>query len=257
MPLAEWHTTLALSIPPNPRNQVLTGDEKNVIICSEKRTFVFLSEHRGKKIMKIHDKLDETLKHGSKIKILRFLFTEKDEYTGRAIAKGINMSASASYEALQEMKEEGLITARRKGNAILYKLQGNNYIVKELLEPLFYKERHIYHDVILIIKKNLTLYKKEIVSLSVFGSVVRKEETSKSDIDLLIIVKNKAGKSKIDKIIDKLSVDLAKKFAAAISPYILTKLEIKQKHVQKQPIIKDILETNKLIYGMPIERVLA
>ncbi|MBU1854069.1 MAG: nucleotidyltransferase domain-containing protein [Candidatus Omnitrophica bacterium] len=206
--------------------------------------------------MKIHAKLDEILKQGSKIKILRFLFAEKDEHTGRGIAKGIGMSASSTYKTLQEMKGEGLISVRKKGNAILYKLQEDNYIVKRLLGPLFKKEESIYDEVISVIKRNLLQMKKKIVSIAIFGSVARKEETSKSDIDMVIIVSDKIGRIKIDKVMDKLSIDIAKKFGADIFPYILTKVEIKRKYAKKQAIIKSILDSNRLIYGEPIERIL-
>jgi len=207
--------------------------------------------------MKIYDKLDEILRHRSKIKILRFLFTERDEHTGRGIAKGISMSASSTYKTLQRMKDEGSISVRKKGNAILYKLQENNYIVKKLLEPLFEKERSVSNDLILSITKSLFREKKEILSIAIFGSVARKEETSKSDIDLVVITKTKTGKTKIDKAMDKLSIDMAKKFGAGISPYILTKAEIKRRHIEKQAIIRSILNNNQLIYGEPIERILA
>lgn len=207
--------------------------------------------------MKIYDKLDEILKQGSKIKILRFLFDEKDEHTGRGIAKGIGMSVSSTHKTLQRMKDEGLVSVRKKGNAILYKLREDNYIVKKLLEPLFKREESIYKDVISSIKKNLFREKKEILSIAIFGSVARREETSRSDIDLVVITKSKIGKTKIDKAMDKLSIDVAKKFGASISPYILTEVEIKRKQVEKRPIIRSILNNNQLIYGEPIERILA
>ncbi len=207
--------------------------------------------------MKIYDKLDEILKNGSKIKILRFLFTEGDEHTGRGIARGISMSVSSTYSTLQRMKDEGLLSVRKKGNAILYKLQKNNYIVKKLLEPLFEKEKSISNDIVSFIARNLFREKKEIISIAIFGSVARKEERSRSDIDLVVIAKSKIGKSKVDKAMDKLSIDVAKKFGASISPYILTEAEIKRKYNEKQPIIHSILNSNQLIYGEPIERILA
>jgi len=207
--------------------------------------------------MKVRNKLDEILKHGSKIKILRFLFTERDEHTGRRIARGINMSASSTHKTLQKMKSEGLIASRRKGNAVLYKLRENNYIVKTLLGPLFKKERSIYDDIILFIKKNLFSERKEIVSIAVFGSVARGEETSSSDIDLLIIANDKHGKAKIDNTMDSLSIKIAEKFGAVISPYVLTRAEIKKKFAKKQAIIRSILDNNRLIYGEPVERILA
>jgi len=205
----------------------------------------------------MHNKLDEALRRGSKIKILRFLFEAKDEHTGRAIAKAIGMSASSVYLTLQKMKEEKIITARRKGNAILYKLQEDNYVVKKLLEPLFNKEKAVYSDITSLIKKELLRQRKEIVSIAVYGSVASRAEAAGSDIDLLVVIKNGAKKTKIDEIIDKLCVVMANSFGAAISPYLLTKTEIRHKHAKNEPIIKSILDNNRLIYGEPIERVLA
>lgn len=205
--------------------------------------------------MRIHDKLNEILSQGAKIKILRFLSAEKDEHTGRGIAKSISMSPSSTYNTLQEMKKEGLVSARKKGNAILYKLQEENYIVKKLLGPLFEKEKSLYDDMISLIKKRLLRAGDNIISIAVFGSVVRKEETAQSDIDVLVIIKNKTEKSNIDKTIDELYTDMAKKFSASISPYVLTIKEIRQKHRRKKSIIKSILDNNQLIYGEPIERI--
>ena len=207
--------------------------------------------------MRIHDNLDEVLKSKSKIKILRFLFTEKDEHTGRAIARGVDMSASFTYETLQEMKEENLISARRKGNAILYKLQTDNYIIKKMLAPLFEGEKAVYDDIIAIIKRNLIRHKKDIVSVAIFGSIIRKEETAKSDIDLVIVANNETAKSRIEGAIDKLNIDMVKKIGTIISPYILTDIEIKRKYAEKKKIIISILNNNQLIYGEPIERILA
>lgn len=207
--------------------------------------------------MKIHNKLDEILGCGSQIKILRFLFSEKDEHTGRAIARSINMSSSSTYKTLQGLKAEGLISLRRKGNAVLYKLKEENYFVQKLLMPLLKQEGSIYGDIISLIRRNLLHEKKDIVSIALFGSVARKEETSKSDIDLLIIVRSNNGKDKINRVMDKLNIDIAKKFGASIMPYILTQEEIKIKHVKRQAVIKAILDNNRLIYGSPIERILA
>jgi len=207
--------------------------------------------------MKIHNKLDEILNQKSKVKILRFLFTEKDEHTGRGIAASINMSVSNTHEALQEMKESGVISVRKKGNANLYKLNDKNYIVRELLVPLFEKEKSVYRDVISFLKYNLLKQKQGVVSLAVFGSVAKAEDTQRSDIDLLIITKNNQYKKKLDNLIDKISIEAAKKFGVSVSPYSLTNFEIKRKYIKKQAIIQSILDANRLIYGEPIERILA
>jgi len=207
--------------------------------------------------MRIHDKLDEILKHGSKIKILRFLFAEKDEHTGRSIAKGISMSPSSTHRTLLIMADEGLISSRKKGKAILYMLRQDHYVVRKLLGPLFEKEKLIYSDIISLIKRHLLRANGDIATVAVFGSVVRKEETSGSDIDLLVILRDKSGKSRVDKVLDNLHADIVKSFGASLSPYVLTVSEIRHRHNEKKRIIKSILDNNELIYGEPVERILA
>lgn len=207
--------------------------------------------------MKIHSKLDELLKQSSKIKILRFLFSAKDEHAGRAIARAIGMSASSTYETLQSLKEEGLINIRRKGNAIFYKIRTENYIVKELLKPLFEKEKSLFTEIISLIKGSLLEHKDKIASIALFGSVARKEETTKSDIDLAIIIETNSARKVIDNAIDKLSTEMAKKFGTALSSYVLTREEIRKKYNKKQALIRSILKDNQLIYGEPLERIIA
>lgn len=207
--------------------------------------------------MRLHDNLDLLLSHGSKVKILRFLFSERDEHTGRGIAGATNMGVSSAYRLLQEMREAGIISARRKGNAILYKLKDDNYFAKKLIIPLFEKEQAVYGDVISCIKRGLLVDKGVLVSIAIFGSVVRGEETGSSDIDLAVIVKNDSGKVALSERMDKINIDIAKKFGAAISPYILTKAEIIKKYNQKQPLVVSIMKNNRLIYGEPMERILA
>lgn len=206
--------------------------------------------------MKINNKLDEILNQASKVKILRFLFNEKDEHTGRAIARAINMSVSTTYTSLQEMKNIGIISIRRKGNAILYSLKENNYFVKKLIAPLFDKEKSAYTDIIALIKRNLLKEKKAIISIMIYGSVAKAQETARSDIDLAVIARNTSDKNKINKLAEQLSVAIAKEFNAALSPYILTKTELIKKYSKKELIIESILADNKLIYGEPIERIL-
>ena len=207
--------------------------------------------------MKIHNKLDEILDQGAKVKILRFLFNNGVQFTGRAIAKGAGLSASGSYEALQKMKAEGIVDAERQGNAILYSLYRDNYTVKNILKPLYEKEKGVYKEIVSVIKKVTLTQRKYITSIAIFGSVASKQDALTSDIDLLIVVKNPSGKTKVDKWTDNLSIIVGKKFSAAIAPYILTELELKKKYNQKSKLIKSIFDNNKLIYGEPIERIVA
>jgi predicted nucleotidyltransferase len=207
--------------------------------------------------MKIHDVLNSVLRHKGKVKVLRFLLSGKEEYTGRGIAGGVGMSPSATHAILKDLTREGLITVRKVGNALLYTLNKEVYVVKEILVPLFEKEKDVYRKLIARIERSVKKQRHDIVSVVLFGSVVKKEETTESDVDILVITRTTHGKRMVDTVMDELCVTIAKEFDAVLSPYIATVAELRSTDPKRKRLIDSILENNRLIYGEPIERILA
>lgn len=207
--------------------------------------------------MKIHTVLNSVLRHKGKVKVLRFLLSGKEEYTGRGIASGVNMSPSATHTILKDFTREGIITARKVGNALVYKLNKEVYVVKEILVPLFEKEKDVYKELIANIERALKKQRDDIVSVALFGSVVKKEETPESDVDILVITRTKQGKRMVDRVMDELCVTIAKEFDTVLSPYIVTVAELRSADAKRKRLIASILESNRLIFGEPLERILA
>ena len=207
--------------------------------------------------MIIHSKLDEILSRGSKVKVLRYLFLENDEHTGRGIARAVGMSPSLVHSILSELSAERLVEVREKGKANLYRLRRGSQIVKKLLQPLFEAEQDLFKDIIKDIKSGIRRSGKDVVSASIFGSVAARRETVRSDLDLLVVVGAASGKKAIQRSIDELSIGLAEKYGIGLSPYIVTERELKKKRDRKLPLVKSILANNQLIYGEPVERILA
>jgi predicted nucleotidyltransferase len=207
--------------------------------------------------MKIHDVLNSVLRHKGKVKVLRFLLSGKEEYTGRGIAAGVSMSPSATHAILKDLRRDGLITVRKVGNALLYTLNKEVYVVKEILVPMFEKEKDVYRKLIARIERSVKKQRNTIVSVVLFGSVVKKEETAESDVDILVITRTTHGKRMVDTVMDELCITIAKEFDAVLSPYILTVAELRSTDPKRKRLIDSILENNRLIYGEPIERILA
>ncbi len=207
--------------------------------------------------MKVHDKLDEILSSGSRVKVLRYLFREDDENTGRAIARAVGLSPSMAHLILSALTSEGLVEAREKGKARLFSLRRRSHIVQKLLRPLFEAEETLYKDLIKDLKSGILSAKQEVIAIAIFGSVASRRETERSDLDLLVVTQNALGKQAIQRIIDELSIRLAEKNGITLSPYVVTRRELKKKRDQKLPLVKSILSNNQLIYGEPIERILA
>ncbi len=205
--------------------------------------------------MKIHNALNEILQSGGKLKILRFLFNENRACTGRGIAAGICMSPSAIHK---ELFREGVLHAQKIGNAIAYKLNKEAYLIQKVIVPLFETEKSFYHDLVSFVKKEtLKTSKKKIATIALFGSVAKEEDTSKSDMDLLIIVFNASTKQSVENRMDHICPLIAKNFGTILSPYVVTRKEFGSKNPKRKRLVKSILENYRLLYGEPLERVIA
>jgi len=208
--------------------------------------------------MKITKPLDGILNTEAKTKILRFLCRTGAEWNGSQIAKEIGMTPAASHSALNELVKEGIILMRNMGNTHVYNLREDNYIVSDLLKPLFLKEDKALSIIISIIKRNLTSskIKGKILNVSLFGSVNTRQDHPTSDIDLAIIVSDAKIKSKVEKLFEKIDREVSAKFGNTISPYINTPSEFKAKHKKKLEVIRNILKSPTLIYGERIGKIL-
>ena len=106
------------------------------------------------------------------------------------------------------------------------------------------------------IKRVLLKTNAKIESSAIFGSIAQKTETSKSDIDLLIILHNLKDKKKIETALDEISTIIAEDFQTSIFPYILSQEQFKKRYKEKEPIINKILKSYILITGRPLERII-
>ncbi|MCK4463475.1 MAG: ArsR family transcriptional regulator [Candidatus Omnitrophica bacterium] len=208
--------------------------------------------------MKITKPLDNILNSQVKTKILRFLCRTGAEWNGRQIAKEIGVTPAGAHKVLNTLAKEGVFLMRNVGKTHIYSLNDDNFIVTDLLKPLFLKENEAFSKIISVIKRNISSskIKSKIVSVALFGSVNIREERPTSDIDLAVIVADAETKPKTEKLFKDVDKKISKKFGNIISPYINTKAEFKAKHKRKLDVIKNILKSYTLIYGKRLERIL-
>jgi predicted nucleotidyltransferase len=208
--------------------------------------------------MRLTKPLDSILNTEVKTKILRFLCRTGAEWNGSQIAKEMGITPAASHSALNELTRQGVIMMRNMGNTHVYTLNTENYIVSDLLKPLYISEDEALNKIIGIIKRNLSSskIKSKILNVSLFGSVNKGEDHPTSDIDLAVIVSDAKTKSKVEKLFEKIDESVSRKFGNVISPYINTKSEFRAKRKKKLEVVKNILKSHTLIYGERLEKIL-
>jgi len=98
--------------------------------------------------------------------------------------------------------------------------------------------------------------KYDIVSLVLFGSMARGTGRLGSDLDLLVVVPAKEALKTIEPHVERLRALLFKRFNVPLSLYLQTLPELRRKHHQKLPLIREILKDGRTIYGTDLKDLL-
>ena len=188
--------------------------------------------------MKYHKFIDKIFGSRVKIDLLRTMYKlGNKKWTIRELAKFNGKDHSAINYAIKELEEMNIIYLERHGKSTLITLN-NNSILTKLLQ-VFDFEDNTLNEMIKDIRKILN---KKVISCILFGSVARKEEKPDSDIDLLIIVKNR-------KPIQNLIYDKQKYFIEKYGNILQAQIFTKKQFNKNLPFVKTIGKDYILILG--------
>ncbi|MBI4919279.1 nucleotidyltransferase domain-containing protein [archaeon] len=190
--------------------------------------------------------LEQSFGSKSKIKILRVLAEVRTAYNLKSLREETALSTGILSMSLRELvEEEVIIRLKGKRKERLYKFNTNNFYASAILE-LFKQEKTIQRKGVVmvnvwnVLEQVLSQLRKEVSLILLFGSHARGEATITSDIDLLIIPKEKINfQNQKDKI-----EDIDKR----ITPLILN-LETLKAHVKNEtPLIQNIKKDGILLF---------
>lgn len=188
--------------------------------------------------MKYHNYLENLFGSKVKIKLTRTLYKFKDRsFTLSELSRYSGVTRQGIIKALDDLKGMNLIKLERIGNSIVIRLNRNEFINNIL--KIYELEKNTLNKLIEVIKSYFK--DKKIISLVLFGSIAKGEENFNSDIDLLIITKNKKLASQIS---EKCNLKIIDKFGNVLMPYILNENEFKKSNIRE-----DVIKNHILIKG--------
>jgi len=204
--------------------------------------------------MAIEKALDVILNTGSKIKIIRLFISRRPDFmaSGRGIARFINLTAPAAHAALKQLYDQDILKREIIGREHIYKLNVDNRIVKNILEPAFRKELSVKKDIFDFLKKEIktTKMQDKIISLLLYGSLQTGTTGEKSDVDIAIITKDKTAKKRIEDIFTE---DVANQFydyfGVHLDIYVKTKGEFIKRFKENQPPVSELMRAYSVVYG--------
>ena len=171
------------------------------------------------------------------------------EFTINELANKTNISYSYVHRQVEELEGKGILVVTRHANRKYCKPNYDNLEVKtsfvrisnQIAEDFLKKRDKIFF----VVEKFLSALSKKtdfnLLSVVLFGSLVKQTDTKKSDIDFFVLV---PSKKKYDEIVETECVSLSRSFGVKINPIVseptnlLTMLKNKEHNVAKE-ILKD------------------
>lgn len=187
------------------------------------------------------------------VSIIKLYFRDlQRSFTIHELSRKLSHSYSYIYKTVHQMADQGLLRIDKAGKAKVCSININspniiNYLsiisseeVKRVPENMLNKIRELVYKIINATNSN-------IYTVVLFGSYVKGKETSKSDIDLLVIVPKK---EEYDTIIHKEANSWEMRYSKELS-FIISEPKMWQEMLkdEKVNVSKEILKDGIPLYG--------
>lgn len=193
--------------------------------------------------------LNHIFSSSSHIAVIRSLQYHKIGITGREIARLSGLSPKSALYALSSLENIKIVNRVVGGRDHLFTLNRQNYLVKNGIIPLLQIENKFLPQLLEIIKQKLA---KHCISIILFGSVARSNETTESDLDICFVVQNKSSQKDIVQIIHDLQDQIFNEFGASLAPIYFTHDEFRKKAAKNLSPVNNIIKEGVLISGRSI-----
>lgn len=207
--------------------------------------------------MRFDHPLDTICDRPVNVRILRYFCRHGGEWNGRRVAAELGLDPVTTHAALRRLHEATVLEFRKMGNNFIYSLRQEHYLVRYLLRPLFQREHRAYAHLGDLIKRAVgRRWRAEVVTVALYGSLARRQERPRSDLDLLVLVTNAAAKAGVERALDRWANRLYREFYNPASPYVNTVAEARRKVRQGLPLFRNILAHHDVLWGQPLKEVL-
>lgn len=153
----------------------------------------------------------------------------------RQIARNTGISTGALQRELEQLAEIGLISRTKIGNQVFYQANVGS--------PVFQEIRSLVAKTVgltKLLQSALAALGSRVQVAFVFGSIARREETSASDIDLMII-----GDTTFDEVLGAIS-SAQTTLAREINPSIYSPAEFRAKLKKGNHFLTSIMKSEKM-----------
>lgn len=180
--------------------------------------------------------IDEILGNKTRIRLLRSLYRNQAARSGREIARQMGLSHTHVINQLRELEKWGILVRARVGSADSYSFNDVNYMVKNVLIPLFEAEKKYIVELASRFFQGLG---DDLLHAFLFGSMARGTSTARSDMDLVLVVKDDCDLDAVELEAAGITADAMVEFGRRIDALVLPTASYKRKVKQGKGMWKD------------------
>ncbi|MHB8894546.1 MAG: nucleotidyltransferase domain-containing protein [Candidatus Geothermincolia bacterium] len=200
--------------------------------------------------MRITRPLDDVLGNKNHIRVLRHLILfPSPVITGRGIAREIGMSHVSCIRSLNELEAIGALVRRSIGTSSTYEIPADSILLSKMLKPLFVRESGLLDGLVGCLLEGI---EQAVLSVYLYGSVARSEETATSDVDLLVVLKRGANKREVEKKLASNKSEAFRQYLVGIHVITYSYNEYQTRKQKGLPLIKEVLSEGRLLVGREV-----
>lgn len=193
--------------------------------------------------------LSHLLGSRGRIDVLRVLWGLHVPVTAAEVARRTRLSHPAAAQVLRQLNEEGVVSSAPAGRGFTYWLARENVYVEEVLDPAFLAERDIPDMMVGEIENAL---RDTSVSVILFGSYARGDQTIESDVDLIAVSEDAAGKTDLQSAVDALAAAFPTRFGAHLSTIVYSRDEAEDLPRRAPDLYRSLSDDGIRVSGMDL-----
>jgi predicted nucleotidyltransferase len=193
--------------------------------------------------------LDDILSSGAKVALLRVICASTVPLSGREVSRRARVDPGHASRVLRELAASGVVLSRDMGTVAAYELGHPDLPITQQLQALFAGEAQRYHDVSEAFRTTLP----GVVSVILFGSEARHDATSRSDTDLLIVVRRKT--ESVENAVSEACLRVAAQYGLALSWQVADLADLRQWEATGNPLWRSVTAEGIRLTGQSLERL--
>jgi predicted nucleotidyltransferase len=203
--------------------------------------------------MRFREPLNDILGRRSKVVLLRHLVLYRRESTGRDLARFTGLDHKTCHDALRDLARHHVVFQRRIGSAWAYSLNSEFPVVREVLEPAFEWERTLPDRLARDVRKFLG---RDALSIFLYGSTAKGTDDPNSDVDLLIVTRDRRGIRALDRKLDSDPEWLIDKYRWVPQYLFMDARKFRTQFMNGHYFLKEILRSGRLLDGLQVGELL-